>query len=159
MSKPTESEVRRSLSKRWYSLKDRCMNPEHPRFPEYGGSGVTISPEWMDKEKFINSVKKIPGYDENLILGSRLQLDKDSIIQGNKVYSQDTCCFLTIGESNKQKPNQMHELIALDSTGKEYKVTNQSEFAKQNGLSQGKISDCVNGRSKTHKGWVFRKKE
>lgn len=33
----------------------------------------------------------------------------------------------------------------------------QSDFAKKYGLIQNKISDCLNGKAKSHKGWTFAK--
>lgn len=31
----------------WQQIKARCLNPEHSAYPDYGGRGVTICPEWV----------------------------------------------------------------------------------------------------------------
>ena len=31
---------------RWKDLTDRCYSPNHKRFADYGGRGITVTPEW-----------------------------------------------------------------------------------------------------------------
>lgn len=31
----------------WGDLKQRCLNPNHPRFADYGGRGITVCAEWV----------------------------------------------------------------------------------------------------------------
>ncbi len=30
----------------WTNLKQRCLNPRHPKYPDYGGRGVTVCARW-----------------------------------------------------------------------------------------------------------------
>jgi hypothetical protein len=30
----------------WTNMRQRCHNPNHPRFPDYGGRGITVSEDW-----------------------------------------------------------------------------------------------------------------
>lgn len=32
----------------WQQIKARCLNANHKAYPDYGGRGVTVSPEWVD---------------------------------------------------------------------------------------------------------------
>lgn len=32
----------------WQSMKARCLNPQNPAYPRYGGRGITIWPSWVD---------------------------------------------------------------------------------------------------------------
>jgi hypothetical protein len=32
--------------KLWTAIKQRCLNPNYPRFCDYGGRGITICDEW-----------------------------------------------------------------------------------------------------------------
>lgn len=32
----------------WQNMKNRCLSPTCPAYPEYGGRGITICPEWID---------------------------------------------------------------------------------------------------------------
>ena len=44
---------------------------------------------------------------------------------------------------------------ALDLSGRKVFSNNQNEFARRYGLNQGHISECLNGKRKTCKGWRF----
>ena len=112
-TKKEGSEVRRNLSKRWYNLKDRCLNKEHPRYKDYGAAGVTIADEWLDKETFIDDCKELDGYDEDKLLSGVLHLDKDFKGNNSSKYSKETCKFISINENNSNKPNQMKAFIGL----------------------------------------------
>jgi hypothetical protein len=50
----------------WYAMKARCLNLKNPH---YGAKGITICPEWLDKEKgFINfkDWALVNGYNDSL---------------------------------------------------------------------------------------------
>ena len=32
----------------WHSMKQRCMDPNHPAYHNYGGRGITVCQEWLD---------------------------------------------------------------------------------------------------------------
>lgn len=34
----------------WRSMKQRCSNPNHPSYHNYGGRGITICERWLDPE-------------------------------------------------------------------------------------------------------------
>jgi len=36
------------LYKRWKNIRQRCLNPKHPRYQDYGGRGITLWPTWQD---------------------------------------------------------------------------------------------------------------
>lgn len=157
--KSPDSEVRRNLSKRWYNLIGRCTNPLHERYMQYGGAGVSVCEEWLDKEKFILDVKEISGYSEQALLAGKLHLDKDSLVSNNKIYSSHTCVFIDPVTNNKFKPNQMVTFEALSPRDTLYESSNQSEFARTHGLNQSDISACLNGKRDHVGGWLFRYKE
>jgi hypothetical protein len=33
--------------KSWTHAKSRCFNPNDPKYPQYGGRGITMCPEWV----------------------------------------------------------------------------------------------------------------
>lgn len=67
----------------------RCHNPRDARYRWYGGNGVTVCSEWRDDPAaFINWCLAngwAPG----------MEIDKDTRVQGNKVYSPQTCALVT----------------------------------------------------------------
>lgn len=69
----------------WHSMIRRCYSVYHQRLnPSY--EGCSVCEEWKRLSNF-----KL-WFDENYIEGGHL--DKDILVQGNKVYSPETCCFV-----------------------------------------------------------------
>lgn len=72
---------------KWHDMLCRCYNAKfHLRQPQY--MGCTVCEEWLNYSNF-----KV-WYDKNKIRGMELDLDKDILFKGNKVYSPETCCFV-----------------------------------------------------------------
>lgn len=147
--------LRRKLYMIWFHIKDRCYNPKNERYHLYGGKGVVMCEEWNEFKTFLSDVKEIKGYSDEDILDGKIHLDKDSVEQGNKIYSKEKCAFISIEMNNKFKPNQMKPFKAISPKGEEYTSFNQSEFAREQNLRQSTIADCLKGRVKKHKGWSF----
>lgn len=72
---------------KWHDMLNRCYNAKfHKRQPQY--EGCTVCEEWLNYSNF-----KI-WYEQNKLAGMSLDLDKDILFKGNKVYSPETCCFV-----------------------------------------------------------------
>ena len=140
----------------WYNLIQRCTNTKHPRYKDYGGKGVTVCKRWLELENFIEDIDKIDGFDIKLFLDGKLSLDKDMKSRDKKIYSLETCIFISSSENNKIKPNQQKLIIGISPTDEVYEFYNQSEFAKEHNLKQNGISYCLlKSKTKTYKGWKF----
>lgn len=51
----------------WISMKDRCLNINNHAYPEYGGRGISIYPDWVQSfEKFLKYVGKRPSLKYSL---------------------------------------------------------------------------------------------
>lgn len=51
----------------WEGIKQRCLNPRHPWYSEYGGRGITVHPEWAaDFLAFFAYVGERPGFEYSL---------------------------------------------------------------------------------------------
>lgn len=69
----------------WHSMIRRCYSEYHKKHgPTY--IGCSVCEEW----RYLSNFKS--WFDENYKEGCHL--DKDILVQGNKVYSPDTCCFV-----------------------------------------------------------------
>lgn len=140
----------------WWHIKDRCYNPNNPRYKLYGGRGVIMCNEWFDFNVFFKDIEQLEGYNEEKILNGKIHLDKDSKDMNNKIYCKEKCRFISKEENNKYKPNQMKCFVAISPNGKKYIAFNQSEFAREHNLKQNCISDCLNDKAKQHKGWIIK---
>lgn len=148
--------LRKKFYKLWHNMKSRCYNHNHPRYPSYGGSGVTMCDKWLSFNGFLEDIVDIEGYSERDILKGNIHLDKDSRDITNKIYNIEKCKFINIETNNKFKPNQMRGFIATAPNGEEFEGLNISEFARVHYLNQSTISACLNNKIKKHKGWIFR---
>ena len=69
----------------WHSMIRRCYSEYYKKhYPTY--KGCSVCKEW----RYLSNFKR--WFDENYIEGCHL--DKDILVQGNKVYSPETCCFV-----------------------------------------------------------------
>lgn len=92
----------------YHNIKDRCLNPNNHAYHNYGGRGITICEEWLNKDGFINfynwAIKN--GYKEGL------SIDRKNI-EGN--YEPTNCRWITLGEnvalSNIQHPRIKRKVI------------------------------------------------
>ncbi|MGW4670071.1 hypothetical protein [Streptomyces sp. NPDC004324] len=46
---------------RWYNMIDRCTNPAHAAYVNYGARGITVCPEWHDVTVFLEYLDKVLG--------------------------------------------------------------------------------------------------
>ena len=45
----------------WMNLRARCQNLTHPKYEDYGGRGITFSPEWDDFKIFLHDLESTIG--------------------------------------------------------------------------------------------------
>lgn len=57
-------------------------------------SDVSVDQRWHSFEVFLNTISDVPGYTE-WERGANLVLDKDTRVPGNRMYSRDTCHFIS----------------------------------------------------------------
>lgn len=70
----------------WVGMLQRCYcEKHHIRRPTY--IGCSVCDEWLTLSKF-----KL-WYDENYVDG--FQLDKDLLVEGNKIYGPDSCMYVS----------------------------------------------------------------
>lgn len=66
----------------YYAMKDRCYNPKVKNYRNYGGRGITICEDWLDKKRgFINFYNWAiqNGYKEELLPNGRNKWTLDRI--------------------------------------------------------------------------------
>lgn len=83
----------------WCGMKKRCYNKKEPCYGRYGGKGITVCAEWLDKENgFINfyNWSMAHGYDDNL------SIDR---IANDSGYSPENCRWVTTKIQNNNSSN------------------------------------------------------
>lgn len=138
-----------------YHMIQRCYNKKYKGYKNYGAKGVYVSPEWIDFEGFLSTVDTVPGWDADRYLSEKLSLDKD-VVWGNKLYSPNTCRFITPEENNKRKPNQQKWIVGLSPERTLHVFNSAHGFAKSKNLSYNNILNCAKGTAVQAKGWQFR---
>lgn len=115
----------------WSRMKARCLNENDAHYSDYGGRGISVNKEW------INSFTKF--YEWSIDNGYTDELTIDRIdVNGN--YEPSNCRWITIGEQQKNKRNNIH----IDINGIEMIA---SEWAS---ISEAKSQTIL---SRVRKGW------
>ena len=78
----------------WHHMKERCMNPNSPKYRLYGGRGITVCGEWIDDFTVFRDWAISTGYSDELTLD---RIDND------KGYYPDNCRWATFSEQNRNR--------------------------------------------------------
>lgn len=68
----------------------------------YSYSDVRVDPRWHNFTNFLNTIVKVPGYHRWEKNEETMSLDKDSKFPDKRLYSLDTCVFVSIGENTRE---------------------------------------------------------
>jgi hypothetical protein len=142
----------------WRGIIGRCYNKTDKSYNSYGALGVKVCERWHCLEFFSKDIVKIDGYDRELFYSNKLQLDKDIKQKEcvNKVYSLETCTFVTPHDNVLAIDRESSKfIIAKNETGNVYEIGNLSKFIKENGLHMSAVYKVLNKDQKNHKGWTF----
>lgn len=79
----------------WCNMLKRAYHDTQERFYE----DVSVDVRWHSFKNFWNSLEDLPGYEEWVESPGQVDLDKDKLSKGQRVYSKDTCCFISHREN------------------------------------------------------------
>ena len=145
--------------KMWRSMLHRCYIPTDPYWGVYGGAGVTVDERWHCFSNYLEDIKTLEGYNEELVNNGTLSLDKDKKQVGvkNKVYSKDTCVFLTRSENELLAKLKTYMLTSPEGTVSI--TTNLKEFCSEHSLTLESMRGCAYRGADPKNGWKIEKVE
>ena len=113
----------------WETMKQRCLNPKHKSFPDYGGRGIQVSPEWAASfEAFYADMGEPPSPDHTL--------DR---IDNEGPYAAGNCRWATSEvQHNNRRDSKLLTHAGVTRTQAEWsKLTGLSRLAIQQRLLRG----------------------
>lgn len=127
----------------WTNMLERCYSEKfHKSRPTY--KGCSVCDEWHNFQNFAL------WYEENCIDG--FQIEKDILIDGNKVYSPKTCEFRSCQENNQKAHSKNYRFKSPG--GDIINIYNLRKFCKEMGLTSSAMYNVASGKQSNHKGWV-----
>ena len=114
----------------WQGMIQRCLNPAHDQYHNYGGRGITVSQEWRSFENFYRDMGHPPSDDHSLERRN-----------GEIGYQADNCVWATCLEQQNNRRNN----VLLTFNGKTQTI---SQWARELGLSKNTI------QTRVAKGWT-----
>lgn len=146
---------------RWTNMVQRCYNKKIHKYKPYY-KDKSVCEEWLNFANF-----RI-WYREHIIEGAKVDLDKDILCQGNKVYSPETCVFVehyinTVFEDrstkrriveNKEKQYETYMTVlnknisfgtfnTKEEAEKGYVTGKKNYILKLADSCKGKVQDCL----------------
>ena len=136
---------------RWQAMRTRTNNPNYSHYADYGGRGINSDEfenfvDFYDAmyESFIEKAKEI---GENNTSLERID------VNGN--YTKDNCIWIDKHAQPKNQRSTIRCIVTFPDGHEEY-CDNVPSFAKEHGLDDQSIYDCVHGKYAQHYGYKFR---
>lgn len=108
----------------WRAMRERCDNPNHTQYRDYGGRGISYDPNWSDFAHFLADMGECP---------PGLELDK---IDNDLNYCKSNCRWATDEIQANNKRTNRH----LTFQGQTRTI---AEWSKETGISQSVIKQRI----------------
>jgi hypothetical protein len=141
----------------WRDLMYRCYKDTNHNFKYYGGKGVAVCDRWKVFSNFYEDLPRVEGFNLKLIKEDKITLDKDCKQVGvkYKVYSLETCAFVTLREQGYYRENNEIAIIGTHKDGVIEWARSAREFARKHAIDPSSITKVLKGKLRQSKGWKF----
>lgn len=151
----------------WSSMIQRCYDEKfHKNNPTY--KDATVCERWLVFANFLEDITSIEGYELWKNNGGYC-LDKDAKGNGSKLYSLDTCCFISVNDNVKERNNRCgspsnginEKIYGVNiKTGEKTKIYNSiREASRDFDVAYQSIQSCLNKKANSCKGYRWFKVE
>ena len=141
----------------WHNMMKRCYCEKFIEVnPAY--KGCTVIERWRRFQNFCDDIPHLEG-QKTLAKGIDVEIDKDILVEGNRVYSKETCSWVTRFENSNHNSIKGKYYRAMSPEGTVYYFRSQVNFSRSHNLSAKTISKCLSDKypHKTYKKWRFNK--
>lgn len=136
----------------WRNMINRCYNPNFDEYKRYGEKGVFVNTRWLRLDYFLEDLKKIDGYNNDLFEQGKIQLDKDTKFEGNLEYSLDKCRFVSPQENSSHALGI--SLVATNKLGRILTFSSVLECSRHFNVHRGIIERRLDKKVDWN-GWLF----
>ena len=127
----------------WHSMINRCYNKKRlKKFTWY--SECSVIDDWHNFQIFAEWFNKTRPK-------GNFELDKDINSKGKKIYSPETCSWVTKKKNSSYAHSKKCKFLSPE--GVVFDVYNVKAFALKNNLNQSHLNQVSLGKAKHHKGW------
>lgn len=112
----------------WSAMIERCHNPNHKSYKNYGGRGVTVCDSWRTNFAIFQTWALVNGYRDGLTIDR---------INNNNSYNPDNCRWIT--HKDQQYNKRDNHLITFN--GETHTLT---EWAEITGINRNTLSARLN---------------
>lgn len=103
----------------WRSIKQRCYNPRNKDFPNYGGRGILMDPQWKEDFTTFHHWAVSNGYREGLTIER---------VDPNGNYEPSNCSWI----ENEEQANNRRNSIRYEYQGQSLTIRELSEKLNMN---------------------------
>ena len=130
------------LYRAWDAMKQRCLNVKHKFYKDYGGRGIKVCTEWLDKDTGFAKFR-----DWSLSNGYTDNLEIDRINNGGN-YEPSNCRWTTHTNNNRNRRNVKLSLEIANEIRALYKTGNytQEKLAEKYNTNHGDVSSIINNK-------------
>lgn len=132
--------------KKWHSMLERCYSDKWLSASKNRNYiGCSVCEEWHNFQNF--AVWFYLNYIESY------ELDKDKKVKGNKVYSPETCIF--ISKADNVEVAFAKEYVLVNPEGEKVCIYNMNKFCRENyNVELSGLRKLALGHTEKYKGWT-----